>query len=83
VAAFSGTLADRFGGATPGPGAGLVRAKTGTLMGVTSLAGVVADADGRLLVFAFLADAVPATGMGRARVVLDRIGATLAACGCR
>jgi D-alanyl-D-alanine carboxypeptidase/D-alanyl-D-alanine-endopeptidase (penicillin-binding protein 4) len=83
VAAFSGTLADRFGGATPGPGAGFVRAKTGTLTGVSSLAGVVEDADGRLLVFAVLADAVPATGNGSARVALDRIGATLAACGCR
>ena len=83
VAAFSGTLADRFGGATPGPGAGFVRAKTGTLTGVNSLAGVVEDADGRLLVFAVLADAVPATGSGSARVALDRIGATLAACGCR
>ena len=83
VAAFSGTLADRFGGAAPGPGAGFVRAKTGTLTGVNSLAGVVEDADGRLLVFAVLADAVPAIGSGPARVALDRIGATLAACGCR
>ena len=83
VAAFSGTLADRFGGTTPGPGAGFVRAKTGTLNGVNSLAGIVEDADGRLLVFAVLADAVPATGNGSARVALDRIGATLAACGCR
>ena len=59
VAAFYGTLADRFGGATPGRGAGFVRAKTGTLTGVSALAGVVEDADGRLLVFAVLADAVP------------------------
>jgi D-alanyl-D-alanine carboxypeptidase/D-alanyl-D-alanine-endopeptidase (penicillin-binding protein 4) len=83
VAAFSGTLIDRFGGAKPGPGAGLVRAKTGTLTGVGSLAGVVEDADGRLLVFAVVADEVPPRGTLAARTALDRVAATLAACGCR
>ena len=57
-----------------------MRAKTGTLTGVSSLAGVVVDADGRLLVFALMSNGVnPAT----ARPELDAVAAGLAACGCR
>jgi D-alanyl-D-alanine carboxypeptidase/D-alanyl-D-alanine-endopeptidase (penicillin-binding protein 4) len=56
-----------------------VRAKTGSLRGTTSLAGAVVDADGRLLLFALLADRTPGPG---ARVVADRFVAALAACGC-
>lgn len=79
VAAFSGTLDDRFDGRTTSPGAGVVRAKTGTLTGVSSLAGTAPDATGRLLVFAVLADRVPPAGTLGARDRLDRIAAALAA----
>ncbi|MDN3296109.1 D-alanyl-D-alanine carboxypeptidase/D-alanyl-D-alanine-endopeptidase, partial [Streptomyces ficellus] len=54
VGGFTGTLKDRY--ADGSPGAGLIRAKTGTLSGVNALAGTVVTADGRLLAFAFLAD---------------------------
>jgi D-alanyl-D-alanine carboxypeptidase/D-alanyl-D-alanine-endopeptidase (penicillin-binding protein 4) len=82
VAGFSGTLAERFLVAgEPTAGAGLVRAKTGTLTGVSSLAGIVEGADGRTLVFAVLADDVPATLA--ARNTLDRVATALAGCGCR
>lgn len=61
-------------------GAGYVHAKTGTLAGVTSLAGTVLTRDGALLSFAVLADRIGATS---ARPAADRIAATLAGCGCR
>jgi len=58
-------------------GAGLVRAKTGTLNGVSSLAGTIYTAQGRLLVFAFVANHPSATG-----AALDRLAAAVAECGC-
>lgn len=79
VAALSGTLSDRFG--AEAGAAGLVRAKTGSLTGVTSLAGTVQDADGRLLAFAVMAVAVPATDP--AREAADAVAAALVTCGCR
>ncbi len=81
VAGYSGTLHDRFVGESR-PAVGLVRAKTGTLNGVSALAGVVVDADGRLLSFSLIANRVPG-GADAAEVVLDRIAAALAGCGCR
>ena len=80
VAGGSGTLADRYDGAAAKPGRGYVRAKTGTLNDVNSLAGSVVDADGRLLVFALLSNG---SNAATARPALDAIAAALAACGCR
>jgi D-alanyl-D-alanine carboxypeptidase/D-alanyl-D-alanine-endopeptidase (penicillin-binding protein 4) len=80
IAGVTGTLAERFD--TPGtdPGRGVVRAKTGTLTGVSALAGTVVTADGRPLVFVVLAPSPH--GTPAARAALDRFGATLATCGC-
>ena len=80
VAGGDGTLDDRFAPeADSAAGRGVVRAKTGTLTGVSSLAGVVTDTDGRLLVFALMSNGtVPA----RTRPKLDDIAATLSRCGC-
>lgn len=79
VAGFSGTLRTRY--AQDGVGRGVVRAKTGTLTGVNSLAGTVVDADGRLLVFAFMTNGTSdALGAQRA---LDKMASALANCGCR
>ncbi|MDF9813923.1 D-alanyl-D-alanine carboxypeptidase/D-alanyl-D-alanine-endopeptidase [Streptomyces sp. SPB162] len=79
VAGFSGTLSDRFRGG-PASGAGLIRAKTGTLTGVNAITGTVVTADGRLLTFAFLAQGT--TSATAAQSALDRLASALAACGC-
>jgi serine-type D-Ala-D-Ala carboxypeptidase/endopeptidase (penicillin-binding protein 4) len=82
VAGFTGSLEDRFATSGSATGAGLVRAKTGTLTGVHSLAGLVRDRTGTLLVFAVATDtAVPAKPLD-ARAALDRATAALAGCGC-
>ncbi|HYJ74249.1 MAG TPA: D-alanyl-D-alanine carboxypeptidase/D-alanyl-D-alanine-endopeptidase, partial [Kineosporiaceae bacterium] len=49
VAGASGTLAERFATDRERSGLGVVRAKTGTLTGASSLSGTVVDADGRQL----------------------------------
>lgn len=74
VAGFSGTLQSRY--TETSPGTGLVRAKTGTLSGVNTLAGTVVAPDGRLLAFAFLAANTPSREA--AQPALDRLAAALA-----
>ncbi|MFJ3584836.1 D-alanyl-D-alanine carboxypeptidase/D-alanyl-D-alanine-endopeptidase [Streptomyces sp. NPDC090127] len=76
VGGFSGTLKTRFDTGPALGGAGLVRAKTGTLRGVNTLAGTVVTADGRLLAFAFLAGRT--TSASQAQPALDRLSAALA-----
>jgi D-alanyl-D-alanine carboxypeptidase/D-alanyl-D-alanine-endopeptidase (penicillin-binding protein 4) len=86
VAGFSGTLTKGqsvFG--DPAAGArGLLRAKTGNLDTVVSLAGLVDDRDGTVLAFAFMADRLPsALDLQPAAAVMDKLAAALAGCGCR
>jgi len=76
VAGFTGTLDDRYDRKESEPGAGLVRAKTGTLNGVNTLAGVARTSDGRLITFAFMADRVPAPDPAVA--ALDRLATIVA-----
>ncbi|MER5178962.1 D-alanyl-D-alanine carboxypeptidase/D-alanyl-D-alanine-endopeptidase [Streptomyces sp. NPDC002896] len=80
VAGFTGTLRNRYADAADALGTGLVRAKTGTLTGVNTLAGTVADTDGRLLVFAFMTTGT--TDPQTAQSTLDRAASALAGCGC-
>jgi len=84
VAGWSGTLADRYLTGSAKAGAGVVRAKTGTLTSVSTLAGLVHDRDGRLLAFAVMADRVGPTAADTtaAEAALDRVAAKLATCGC-
>jgi len=76
VAGLNGTLTHRLSEA---PSAGNVRAKTGTLTGVTSLAGLVQTTAGRQLVFAAMADQVQEVGYDTTRSAIDRFVQDLAA----
>jgi serine-type D-Ala-D-Ala carboxypeptidase/endopeptidase (penicillin-binding protein 4) len=82
VAGLTGTLDTRYGGDDTAGGAGLVRAKTGTLNTVLALSGYVVDADGRLLVFSFIGNGL-APGAPGNKEALDRAATALAGCGCR
>jgi len=79
VAGFSGTLSLRFGAGRPGTAAGLVRAKSGTLTGVSTLAGI-APVAGRPVVFVVMADSGTADAL-TARDALDGFAATLVGVG--
>lgn len=81
VAGFTGSLSYRFeaGGEA---GRGVVRAKTGTLSGVSGLAGIVTDRAGRPLVFVAMADRIALRNTLGARAALDRIAGALADCAC-
>lgn len=74
VAAWNGTLDERISAAP-----GLVRAKTGTLTGVHTLAGI-AESDGGGFAFAVLANDAP--NAVAARAALDDVAAALARCDC-
>ncbi|OBI75170.1 D-alanyl-D-alanine carboxypeptidase/D-alanyl-D-alanine-endopeptidase [Mycobacterium sp. E740] len=78
IAGGSGTLSNRY--LEPGlrDSAGFLRAKTGSLTGTNSLAGIVTDASGRVLTFALLSNNAGPTG----RIALDNLAGTLRTCGC-
>ncbi|MBV9023407.1 MAG: D-alanyl-D-alanine carboxypeptidase/D-alanyl-D-alanine-endopeptidase [Streptomycetaceae bacterium] len=86
IAGFTGTLSDRFNASDNSDhdgasAAGLVHAKTGTLTGVNTLAGTVVDANGRLLVFAFMTSGT--SDPNAAVATLDRLATVVTGCGCR
>lgn len=79
IAGGSGTLSNRYLDTPAGrAAAGWLRAKTGSLTGTNSLAGIVTDARGRVLTFALMSNNAGPTG----RTALDALAATLRACGC-
>jgi D-alanyl-D-alanine carboxypeptidase/D-alanyl-D-alanine-endopeptidase (penicillin-binding protein 4) len=81
VAGGVGTLDDRYArDGKAAAGRGVVRAKTGSLTGVSSLAGIVTDSDGRLLVFALMSNGASPTVV---RPLHDAMAAELSRCGCR
>jgi serine-type D-Ala-D-Ala carboxypeptidase/endopeptidase (penicillin-binding protein 4) len=70
VGGLTGSLADRFEGS---PAAGLVRAKTGTLTGVSAIAGTVTTKSGYQVVAVIVADQVAEADTEQARSGLDAI----------
>ncbi|WP_430781285.1 D-alanyl-D-alanine carboxypeptidase/D-alanyl-D-alanine endopeptidase [Actinoplanes sp. G11-F43] len=81
VAGWSGTLETRF--ATPSDNAtaqGIVRAKTGSLSGVSTLAGVLVTRERQILAFAIMAKG--GANAITARQAIDKIAARLVDCGC-
>lgn len=79
IAGGSGTLSDRYLDTDAGrAAAGYLRAKTGSLTATNSLAGIVTDASGRVLTFAFISNNAGPTG----RTAIDALAAVLRSCGC-
>jgi D-alanyl-D-alanine carboxypeptidase/D-alanyl-D-alanine-endopeptidase (penicillin-binding protein 4) len=76
VANLSGTLASRLP-----EGAGLVRAKTGTLNGASALSGTIVTEDGAWLGFSIILNGIPVYATP-ALGAMDEFVASLAACGC-
>jgi D-alanyl-D-alanine carboxypeptidase/D-alanyl-D-alanine-endopeptidase (penicillin-binding protein 4) len=85
VAGFAGTLSagqSDFGG-IGGAARGVVRAKTGNLATVATLAGLAYDKSGGLLLFAIMAPQVPSPQqLQSAADEIDAAAAGLATCGC-
>jgi D-alanyl-D-alanine carboxypeptidase/D-alanyl-D-alanine-endopeptidase (penicillin-binding protein 4) len=79
LGALEGTVAKRY---IDTSAAGYVRAKTGSLTGVTTLAGIVTTADGRVLAFAALADGMP-YGQAQPKAAIDEFVEALSDCGCQ
>ncbi|MDO5752918.1 D-alanyl-D-alanine carboxypeptidase/D-alanyl-D-alanine-endopeptidase [Arthrobacter sp.] len=77
IAGLTGSLEDRFAKAPALGGAGLVRAKTGSLNRVSALSGYVINSHGRLLVFSILGNGLTGGGIA-ARPVLDAAASVLA-----
>lgn len=80
VSGFTGTLVTRFADLAAARGA--VRAKTGTLTGIHSLAGYATDAEGRPVLFAVMTDRADDDQPLQAQAALDRVAAAIATCSC-
>lgn len=82
VSGWDGTLAKRFSRPSGAAGRGWVRAKTGSLPGVASLAGTVLDVDGRLIDFAIVTNGNQPQGPVGAQIAIDAVVAAVRGCGC-
>lgn len=80
VGGFSGTLDDRF--TEPAATRGAVRAKTGTLTGVHSVAGVATDKRGTPILFAVMTDRTRDINPFVTQAALDDVASAIAGCTC-
>lgn len=78
LAGLEGTVGNRY---VDTPVAGFWRAKTGSLTGVTTIAGVIVTAEGRPLAVAIMADGMP-YGQRPPQAAFDEFLTALAECGC-
>ncbi|HWF80394.1 MAG TPA: D-alanyl-D-alanine carboxypeptidase/D-alanyl-D-alanine-endopeptidase [Streptosporangiaceae bacterium] len=84
VAGFSGTLGPGSFFGPFGPAAlGTVRAKTGNITGVATMAGFAYARDGALLAFAFMGNGIDKKLGLQPESMLSELATTLAGCGCR
>ncbi len=81
VGGFTGSLTFRFDQA-PAAGVGRVRAKTGSLGGVRTLAGIATDRAGTPMAFVLAADRIREPDTFKAEVALDNLAGALGACRC-
>jgi D-alanyl-D-alanine carboxypeptidase/D-alanyl-D-alanine-endopeptidase (penicillin-binding protein 4) len=83
VAGFSGTLGPgSFFGPFGKPALGMVRAKTGNLNHVATMAGVAETTHGQLLAFAFMGNGISARLGAQPESKLAQLATALAGCGC-
>ena len=80
VAAYSGTLGDRFNEPGASAGRGFVHAKTGSLDGVASLTGYAVTAKGQQVAFSVIVNGV--SDYTSMRTWLDQVAATMVISGC-
>ncbi len=80
TAGATGTMMRRFGDDRAAAGRGMVRAKTGSLDGVSSLVGYSPSKDGALVAFAFIGNGMPRNQ--DQRPWFDQVSAAIAACEC-
>ncbi len=78
IAGGSGTLSNRFTHGQTNDAAGWLRAKTGSLTGTNTLAGIVTDTSGRVLTFSLMSNNSGPTAL----ITIDALAATLHSCGC-
>ncbi|HEX9064455.1 MAG TPA: D-alanyl-D-alanine carboxypeptidase, partial [Streptosporangiaceae bacterium] len=85
VAGFSGTLQGGESGFSDIDGAalGAVRAKTGNLTHVATLAGLAYTSSGQILAFAFMGNDIASKLGVQPELTLAELATTLAGCGCR
>jgi D-alanyl-D-alanine carboxypeptidase/D-alanyl-D-alanine-endopeptidase (penicillin-binding protein 4) len=83
VAGFSGTLGPgSFFGPFGRQALGTVRAKTGNLTHVATMAGLAYTAGGQLLAFAFMGNDIPVQLAAQPEFALAQLATALAGCGC-
>jgi len=80
VAAYSGTLGDRFNSPAATRGRGFIHAKTGSLDGVSSLTGYAVTDQGQQLAFSVIVNGV--SDYNSMRAWLDQVAAAMVVSGC-